>query len=123
GGDVAGASQILHQCCAHDGLDEQCRQRLEAEEGAHQCTSSMRSTDRRARAATSGAIVTSWVIVSRLWRILARSMRFMCGHRLQERTSSTSGASLATLSLIEHSVSSSTRGGRFALTQPVICAV
>ena len=38
-------------------------------------------------------------------------MRFMCGQRLHGRTNSTSGCCTETLSLIEHSVSSTTRAG------------
>ena len=44
----------------------------------------------------------------RLSRIFGSVMRFICGQRLHGRTNSTSGASTATLSLIEHSVTSST---------------
>ena len=44
--------------------------------------------------------------------MLASVIRFMCGHRLQGRTNSMSGYCSATLSLIEHSVTSTTRAGR-----------
>ena len=50
-------------------------------------------------------------------------MRFMCGHRLQGRTNSTSGYRAATLSLIEHSVTRATRAGRFSPTKSTIPAV
>ena len=45
-----------------------------------------------------------------------RLMRFMCGHRLQGRTNSVSGASQATLSAMEHSVISTTFLGLFSIT-------
>ncbi len=61
--------------------------------------------------ATAGSMVTSWRISSSAVRMLASVMRFMCGHRLQGRTNSTSGCCTATLSLIEHSVISTTRAG------------
>ena len=57
----------------------------------HLYASSMRSTARRARAATAGSIVTSCCIVSSARRILGRVIRFMCGQRLQGRTNSISG--------------------------------
>ena len=45
-------------------------------------------------------------------RIFGSVMRFMCGQRLQGRTNSICGNSTATLSAIEHSVTSTTRAGR-----------
>ena len=74
-------------------------------------TASIRSTAWRARIARAGSIVTSWRRVSRVRRIFGKVMRFMCGHRLQGRTKSTSGWWTATLSAIEHSVNSTTRAG------------
>ncbi len=47
-------------------------------------------------------------------------MRFMCGQRLHGRTNSTLGASTATLSLIEHSVTSSTFDGWLSLTHLIM---
>ncbi len=44
--------------------------------------------------------------------MLGSVMRFMCGQSVQGRTNSSSGKPAATLSLIEHSVISATRGGR-----------
>src|SRR5215467_1015050 len=73
--------------------------------------------------ATSGSTLTSWVIVSSVRRILGKVIRFICGHRLQGRTNSSSGYCNATLSLIEHSVSSTTLGGRFLPTKSAIAAV
>src|SRR5207237_5886363 len=42
----------------------------------------IRSTDRRARSASAGSIVTSSPSVSRLLKMFASVMRFMCGQRL-----------------------------------------
>ena len=51
-------------------------------------------------------------------------MRFMCGHRLQGRTNSvTPSVSVAMLSAMEHSVTSSTRLGFFVFTKSIIAAV
>ena len=83
----------------------------------------IRSTLRRARAATSGSRRTSVVIVSSEWRILASVIRFMWGQRLQGRTNSVPGDSSATLSAIEHSVTITTRSGRLFATKPIIPAV
>ena len=47
-------------------------------------------------------------------------MRFICGQRLQGRTNSTLGASTATLSLIEHSVTSSTLDGWWSCTHLIM---
>ena len=47
--------------------------------------------------------------VSSAWRMLRSVILFMCGQRLQGRMNSSSGCCTATLSLIEHSVSSTTR--------------
>ena len=80
----------------------------------------MRSTARRARTATAGSIVTSAVMVSSERRILPSVIRFMCGHRLQGRTNSISGWRTATLSLIEHSVTMTTRAGRWRSTHAAI---
>ncbi len=48
-------------------------------------------------------------------RIFGSVMRFMCGQRLHGRTNWTFGVSTATLSLIEHSVTSSTLDGWLSL--------
>ena len=53
--------------------------------------SSIRSTERRARCATSGAIVISYSIASSECRIFGSVLRFMCGQRLHGRTNSTLG--------------------------------
>src|SRR3984893_3172572 len=87
-----------------------------AVDNIHQCTASMRSTARRAGAAISGRICTSCCIVSSARRILRSVIFFICGQRLQGRMNSSSGSWIATLSLIEHSVKSTTRAGRFLLT-------
>ena len=68
----------------------------------------MRSTAWRARPATAGSTVTSSLRNTSDSRIFGSVMRFICGQRLHGRTNSTLGASTATLSLIEHSVTSST---------------
>src|SRR5690606_3509471 len=47
-------------------------------------------------------------------------MRFICGQRLQGRTNSTLGFSTATLSLMEHSVTMTTRFGWFSFTQLIM---
>ena len=47
-------------------------------------------------------------------------MRFMCGQRLHGLTNSTSGSSAFTLSAIEHSVTITTRFGRFLRTQSIM---
>ena len=54
-------------------------------------SSSMRSTERRARSATSGAIVTSNSIASSECSTFGSVLRFMCGQRLHGRTKSTDG--------------------------------
>src|SRR5260370_10309003 len=79
-------------------------------------SASIRSTARRAGAARAGSMVTSWRISSSARRMLPRLIRFMCGQRLQGRTKAMLGWCTATLSLIEHSVSSMTRGGRRSAT-------
>ena len=47
-------------------------------------------------------------------------IRFICGHRLQGLMNSVSGASAATLELIEHSVTSTTLAGLFFFTQSIM---
>src|SRR6516225_1125598 len=75
-------------------------------------SASIRSTARRALAATAGStMITCW-FVSSARLILASVIRFMCGQRLHGRTKATSVSRAAMLSLIEHSVSSTTRAGR-----------
>src|SRR4051812_43096974 len=74
-------------------------------------TISMRSTARRARPAIAASTSTRWVRVSSAPRMFESVMRFMCGHRLHGRTNSMSGCWTATLSLIEHSVTRTTRRG------------
>ena len=69
-----------------------------------------------ARTAISGSTVTSCVMVSSACRIFGSVIRFMCGQRLHGRTKSTSGWAVATLSLIEHSVTMTTRLGRLPST-------
>lgn len=54
-------------------------------------SASIRSTARRAPAATAGSIVISYVSVSSAWRIFGSVIRFICGHRLHGRTNSMSG--------------------------------
>src|SRR5262249_14567528 len=87
----------------------------EFSEGGSQIAS-MRSTARRARAATSGWIVTSGPMVSSAWRIFRSVIRFMCGQRLHGRTNSISGCWTARLSLIEHSVTNTTCRGLLSAT-------
>src|SRR6185503_17543001 len=83
-------------------LHGDCRQALMA---------SIRSMGAFARSPMSAGTITSCVMVWSEWRIPSKVMRFICGHRLQGRTNSTSGCSTATLSLIEHSVTITTRCG------------
>ena len=59
----------------------------------------------------AGSISIAPVRFSRLARMLASVMRFMCGQRLQGRTKCVLGLEAATLSLIEHSVSRRTEAG------------
>src|SRR5208337_670866 len=82
----------------------------------HHFTASMRSTARRARGAISGSIRTSCCIVSSARLMLRSVIFFIWGQRLQGRMNSSSGCWIATLSLIEHSVRSTTRAGWFSLT-------
>ena len=62
-----------------------------AQSRGRRLNSSMRSTAARARSATSGAIVTSYSIASRLCSTFGSVLRFMCGQRLHGRTNSTLG--------------------------------
>ena len=59
--------------------------------GIHHCTSSMRSTARRAGAAICGSMCTSCCIVSSARLILRSEIFFICGQRLQGRINSRSG--------------------------------
>ena len=68
--------------------------------------------------ATAGSTSTRCSIVWSACRIFGSVIRFMCGQRLQGRTNSVSGKSTATLSAIEHSVTSTTREGRAAAEVP-----
>src|SRR6201999_3916069 len=61
----------------------------------------IRCTDRRARSAIAGSMVTSSRRPSRLSKIFGSVIRFMCGHKLHGRIISISGSSAWTLSAIE----------------------
>ena len=54
-----------------------------------------------------------------LWQVIC----FICGHKLHGRTKLTSGFSTAILSLIEHSVTISTRSGWLSLTHLIMADV
>ena len=107
--DVAGPAEVLEQ----RGADRAARNIRAGRERLPSQASSMRSTARRARAATAGSIVTSCCIVSSAWRMLAERdplhvrAEVAGPHELDRRDAAT-----ATLSLIEHSVISTTFGGR-----------